>query len=322
MSRRSISSAAAVALSLAVTGLSLTAVAQSTDIDGVFDVGGHGLYLKCEGTGTPTIVYLHGAIWDRAEVPLPHANGEFAQRALADDYRVCVYDRRNVGLSDSVDAPQLPEDAVGDLHGLLAAADVKPPYVLLGASFGGLLAYLYANEYPDDVVGMLLLDSMIPDELPLDQFYPPDDRFEAFDAEDESDTAERISHFKVLTAAQPTIGQEPAIPVTYLLSKSEGYGAESTGIAEYDAQILDLLHAYVDRFSPGRYVEVDSPHFMEAAIPDQVVEELRGVIAAAVGSAADAETSGLPRSPSAVVTTLSLPRTPVTGSSSPATGAT
>ena len=61
---------------------------------------------------------------------------------------------------------------------------------------------------------MLLLDSMIPDELPLDQFFPAEERFEAFDAEDELETAERISHFKVLTAVQPYIGHVPAIPVT------------------------------------------------------------------------------------------------------------
>ena len=67
-----------------------------------------------------------------------------------------------------MDEPQLPEDALTDMRRLLAAAKVEPPYVLLGASFGGLLSYLYANTYPDEVVGMVLLDSMFPDELSLD----------------------------------------------------------------------------------------------------------------------------------------------------------
>ena len=58
-----------------------------------------------------------------------------------------------------------------DLHRLLAAAGVEPPYVLLGASFGGMLAYLYANTYPDEVVGMVLLDAMFPDELSMEYLF-------------------------------------------------------------------------------------------------------------------------------------------------------
>ncbi len=284
MSGRATRLALATVLSLTATGHALTAIAQASttsDIDGLFDVGGHGLYLGCQGTGSPTIVYLHGAVGSRDEVPIPHANGEFAQRALSGDHRVCVYDRRNVGMSETVDAPQLPEDAIADLHELLDVAGVEPPYVLLGASFGGLLSYLYANTYPEDVVGMVLLDSMIPDELSLDVFFPPEERFEAFDAEDESETAERISHFKVLSAAQSYVGQEPAIPLTYLNSLSDGYGASDIGIPEYDEQIVGLLEAYVERFAPGTLIEVDSPHFMEAAIPDQIVEALRGVLESA-----------------------------------------
>jgi pimeloyl-ACP methyl ester carboxylesterase len=266
---------------MAVTCSPLAVHAQAagdSEIDGVFEVDGHGLYLSCQGTGSPTIVYLHGAIWDTGEVPLPHVNGQFAQRALADEYRVCVYDRRNVGMSEVVDAPQSPEDAIADMRGLLAAAGVEPPYVLLGASLGGLLAYLYANEYPDEVVGMLLLDSMFPDELSLDALFPPEERQEAFVEEDENESPERMSHFMVLSAAQPYIGHEPAIPVTYLSSIPEGNDVGDDLPQAYREQILGLQQAYVERFSPGTYLRVDSPHFMEAAIPDRVLAELRTVI--------------------------------------------
>jgi pimeloyl-ACP methyl ester carboxylesterase len=254
-------------------------IADASIIDGVFEVDAHGLYLNCRGAGSPTIVYLHGAIWETGF--LPHANGEFAQRALSADHRVCVYDRRNVGLSETVDAPQSPDDLIGDLRGLLAAAGVEPPYVLLGASFGGLVAYLYANAYPDEVVGMLLLDSMFPDELSLDDLFPPDERYEAFDAEDENESLERISHFKVIQAAQQYVGHEPAIPVTYLSSIPEGFDVNDYGNPEYDEQVMDLQEAYVERFSPGRYVRVDAPHFMEPAIPELIAEELRLLVEAA-----------------------------------------
>lgn len=248
----------------------------STDIDGKFDVGGHSLYLKCYGTKSPTIVYMHGSITHRSVDP--HANGERFLIALGNERRVCVYDRRNLAHSDTVDAPQRPKDAITDMHKLLAAADVKPPYVLLGASFGGILSYLYANTYPDEVVAMVLLDSMFPDELTLDHLFEPAERIEAFDAEDENNSLERISHFKALKASQPYIGKEPAIPVTYLSSIPEGYDVDPSGPPEYNKKILGLQKAYVQRFSPGRYLRVNAPHFMEPAIPDTITQELQRVI--------------------------------------------
>ena len=241
-----------------------TQAAATGKIDGKFDVGGHSLYLKCTGTEPPTIVYMHGSITERSVDP--HVNGEFLT-ALSGEHRVCVYDRRNLGHSDTVDAPQLPKDAIGDLHALLAAADVGPPYVLVGASFGGLLSYLYANTYPDDVVGMVLLDSQFPDELALEHLFKPEDRYMASDAEDENESLEPISHFKVFNASEPYIGKEPAIPVTNLSSIPEGFDVNDFNIPEYDRKILGLQKAYVERFAPGRYVRVDAPHFMEEAIP-------------------------------------------------------
>jgi pimeloyl-ACP methyl ester carboxylesterase len=253
--------------------------ASAAVIDGKFDVGGHSLYMKCHGSTPPTVVYVHGSI-NEADV-VPHTNATQFLDSLGDEHRVCVYDRRNLGRSDTVDAPQLPKDALDDMHSLLAAAKVEPPYVLLGASFGGLLAYLYANTYPDEVVGMVLLDSMFPDELGIDRLFKPADRFKAYSAEDENETLERISHYKVLTVAQPYIGKEPDIPVTYLSSIPEGYDVNDYGIPEYNKKILGLQKAYVERFSPGRYVRVDSPHFMEVAIPERITKELRRVIEAA-----------------------------------------
>jgi pimeloyl-ACP methyl ester carboxylesterase len=247
-------------------------------IDGKFDVGGHSLYIRCEGSAPPTVVYMHG--WIDNESIEPHGNGEQFIDALSGEHRVCVYDRRNLGKSDTVDAPQLPEDAITDMRNLLNAAGVDPPYVLLGASFGGLLSYLYANMHPDEIVGMVLLDSMFPDELSLEHLVPPKERQKAFVEEDEESSLERISQFKALKAAQRFIGEEPAIPVTYLASIPEGFDDTDFG-PEFNEQILDLQEAYVDRFSPGRYIRVDSPHFMEKAIPDRITEELRKIIAQA-----------------------------------------
>jgi pimeloyl-ACP methyl ester carboxylesterase len=250
------------------------AAPSSTSIEGRFDVGGHSLYLRCDGTGSPTIVYLHGAIFDGGFDP--HTNGLHTSERLSDEYRVCVYDRRNLGRSDTVDAEQRPQDMVADLHVLLAAAGVEPPYVFLAASFGGVLGYLYLNTYPDDVVGMVQLDSMFPDELFHEHLFPQPERYTAFSKDDACCTLERISHYRMLRAAFRYVGREPPVPMTYFYSLQD---PREYGIPKYDSIIVDVLQRYVDRFSPGTFVPIDAPHFMEPAIPDEIADALRDVIA-------------------------------------------
>lgn len=243
-------------------------------VDGSVDVGGHRLYLTCRGTGSPTVVYLHGSIDNPLAVP--HRNAFAIRDRLVDHVRVCLYDRRNVGWSDTVDAIQEPKDVMRDLETLLEVAGVEPPYVLLGASFGGLLSYLYANEHPDDVAGMVLLDAMFPDDLRLDPLWPREDWYQSFHTEDQCCTVERVSHWKVLKKSQAFIGREPAIPVIYLTAEQDP--RNQTGIEAYDAVVLDVLAGYVNRFSPGEIRSVDAPHFMEPIVPDEIADAVLDVV--------------------------------------------
>ncbi|GAB3035986.1 hypothetical protein GCM10011376_17960 [Nocardioides flavus (ex Wang et al. 2016)] len=247
--------------------------AQDTVVEGLHDVGGHRLFLTCSGSGSPTVVYMHGAVWDADTVP--HANALAIRDLLDEDHHVCLYDRRNVGLSETVDAVQQPKDALRDLERLLGAAGVEPPYVLLGASFGGLLSYLYANEHPDQVAGMVLLDSMFPDELQFDRYFPRLDRYQSFHRSDMCCEVERISHWKAMKKAARHIGREPRIPVTYLASAQEPWGG--LGIPEYDDNIIAALEGYVGRFAPGELRWVDAPHFMEPFVPDEIAAAVRDV---------------------------------------------
>lgn len=244
-------------------------------VAGMFDAGGHSLYMSCAGTGAPTIVYLHGRVWDRAAVPLPHANGLRFQERLSDDYRVCVYDRRNLGRSETVDATQMPDDAISDLRAALESAGVEPPYVLLGASFGGLLAYHYLGSHPQEVAGMVLLDSPIPDELQLESMFPQEDGYETFADHDQCCTPERLADFTTFQAAERHIGQEPDVPVVYLISSEP----RAPHVAGYDSAFAELREAYIARFPRGELVAVDAPHFMEPAAPDAIEDALRRVIA-------------------------------------------
>ena len=75
---------------------------------------------------------------------------------------VCAYNRAGQGLSDPRPLPHGAGSAVQDLHLLLEAARLPPPYVLVGASFGGLDVQLFARRYPTEVAGVVLVDSIAP----------------------------------------------------------------------------------------------------------------------------------------------------------------
>jgi pimeloyl-ACP methyl ester carboxylesterase len=81
---------------------------------------------------------------------------------VARDTRVCVYDRAGRGWSESADVPQGGAQIATDLHTLLDRAHVPGPYVLAGHSFGGLYVLAFAARYPDEVAGMVLVDSTAP----------------------------------------------------------------------------------------------------------------------------------------------------------------
>ena len=121
----------------------------------LYDVGGHRLHLNCSGTGSPTVVLENGLgatspTWTRITAEVSRTT------------RVCAYDRAGQGWSDDVDTPQDGLAIAADLHTLLARAGEAGPYVLVGHSAGGPYAMTYAAQYPDEVAGMVLLDSMSP----------------------------------------------------------------------------------------------------------------------------------------------------------------
>jgi pimeloyl-ACP methyl ester carboxylesterase len=132
------------------------------------------------GAGSPTVVLVSGAlgrgdVWSR-DLKEPEGARTMVFPAVAAFTHVIEYDRPgtigevNTSLepdgplfypsrSDPVPQPRTTQDMVDDLHALMGAADIPGPYVLVAHSAGGLLVRLYASEYPDDVVGMVLLDS-------------------------------------------------------------------------------------------------------------------------------------------------------------------
>lgn len=116
------------------------------------DIGGYRMHIDARGEGAPTVV-LEAAIWDFG------LTWALVQPSLAEFTRVVSYDRAGLGWSDPSPRPRTVDVMVDELHALLGAAGIDPPYVLVAQSYGGLISRLYAYRHPDEVAGMVMVDS-------------------------------------------------------------------------------------------------------------------------------------------------------------------
>jgi Serine aminopeptidase, S33 len=129
-------------------------------LDRVVDIGdGRGLYVKCAGRGSPTVVMEAG------DVDTGDTYSQLASE-LAGTTRACYYDRANLGRSSPAPGPRGMPEFVGDLERLLAAARIPGPYVLVGSSGGGYIVAGYALRNPEKTAGLVMFDTFAPDPNP------------------------------------------------------------------------------------------------------------------------------------------------------------
>jgi hypothetical protein len=129
------------------------------------DIGGYSLAYQCEGTGSPAVILEAG--YRASGIG---TFGETIQPTLARTTRVCTYDRAGVGVSDARLASVTPLTSVTqaqELHTMLDAIGVQGPFVYVGHSYGGMIARAFAATYPDETVGLVLLDASSEPEIPV-----------------------------------------------------------------------------------------------------------------------------------------------------------
>lgn len=127
------------------------------------DVGGYRLNIHCTGEGGPAVILDNG-------MGLPAVGWGLVQPDVEKFTQVCSYDRAGYGWSDPGPLPRSSQQIAKELHTLLQNAGIRPPYVLVGHSFGGFNVRVYNGLYPNEVVGMVLVDSELEDE---DALSPP-----------------------------------------------------------------------------------------------------------------------------------------------------
>ncbi|QLE59459.1 alpha/beta hydrolase [Nostoc sp. TCL26-01] len=120
----------------------------------LIDVGGHRLHLYTLGKSSPTLPTVV------LEHSLGGIEGYLLVQEIAKLTQVCIYDRAGYGWSDYSPHPRTSEQIVKELNSLLTQAEIAPPYILVGNSFGSYNVRLYAHYFPEKVVGIVLTDGL------------------------------------------------------------------------------------------------------------------------------------------------------------------
>jgi pimeloyl-ACP methyl ester carboxylesterase len=282
---------------------------RSGDLGLVQEVDGRSLFLECEGSGSHTVVLQSGFgnagdIWSLTDTSAPAVFP-----ALAESNRVCVYDRPGsmitttdaggaLALADSAlpgrsDPAPMPRDAaevVTELHDLLAVAGVPGPFVLVGHSLGGTFDVLYARTYPDEVSGLVVIDSPLPPNrdpispqtwesvrvMGLDQSLVPGYQLESYDLGttfDEINAAGALPDTPVVVVRRgaPSMGGAQ-VPEGSPITQAE---LDMIGAAQWDGQAVWAAGV------PGAELITvpDTTHYIQNQRPDVVVDAVRQAIA-------------------------------------------
>ena len=192
-------------------------------------IGDRSLWLECTGEGSPTIVLESGLGGD-------HRTWDRVAPELSATARVCVYDRAGIADSDPAPGTRTAADAVDDLRALLDAAGIAPPYVLVGFSYGGIVTQLHALMYPDDVAGIVLIESNHPLEAAQFAEHLTPEQVE-LDREMALGNPEGLDVFAGMDEAAAA-GPLPDVPLVVVTAGiSEGWPPG------WDAEALDALRA-------------------------------------------------------------------------------
>lgn len=235
------------------------------------DVGGYKLAYECAGTGSPAVIleagYTASGIDTYGQTILPE---------IAEKTRVCTYDRAGDGLSDA--RPESVHPVTGgtqakELRAMLSAAGVEPPYVVVGHSYGGMVAREFARVYADAVAGVVLLDASSEPEIPVYE------RLHAgpwIDGTVEPGPNQRLDMQATVRELRrsPSLGATPLIVVTAGVLEDQWLSTVPALASRAQTRLAGLSSNAI------HVLDRDEGHFIPDNDPDTVIRAALAVVAA------------------------------------------
>ncbi|QGI44116.1 alpha/beta fold hydrolase [Bacillus licheniformis] len=190
---------------------------------------------------------------------------------IDEDLGLFAYDRAGLGKSGPSTSKRTADQMVKELKALLAAADVKPPYLFVAHSFGAVIASLFASRYSDEVIGMVLLDPACEDQeekvLPLLPDTLKEDYVKQFSIEGSHEDFKQS--LDMLKQEKKHLGSVP------LLVLSAGKRTEAAKQAHQEwlklhSRLLSLSHqsGWIQAKNSSHLIHHDEPHIVQLAIYD------------------------------------------------------
>jgi pimeloyl-ACP methyl ester carboxylesterase len=232
------------------------------DLPPRLNVDGRLLRMRIEGAGSPAVVLeigLGGALEEWAAV----------QPGLARFTKVVAYDR--LGAQDT--QPMLTgQDIARELRAALDRAGIKPPYVLVGQSFGGIYTRIFASMHPDEVVGMVLLDPSQEDFIAWMEVHHPTRCIRKTDVKNWPEGAGIWATLDEVKSSPPL----PDVPIVV----ATGTRPSDDPIRIATLPVWTESHAdWVQTLPQGRHVVVpESGHGVHVEASHQVIELIRQVV--------------------------------------------
>ena len=233
------------------------------------DVGGHSLNLLIGGQGSPAVVFEGG-------FGTGIVSWSTVQKEVAAFARTVSYDRAGLGQSDLGPKPRSAKQIATELHVALDKAGVKPPYVLVGHSFGGIYVRVFADMYPKEVVGMVLID---PSQESFNDWLKKNQSDRVKDSEAQIAKAPEGVRAEAATTqssyAEARGTKIPAgIPVT-LLSATE----DESMPADARTAWIQNHKEWIATVPGGKHVIVEKTgHFIQAQQPKLVIETIQQML--------------------------------------------
>lgn len=275
MVRASLSIVARWLISAILGVVPLLCMAQ-TPRDGRVDLGGYQLYISESGSGAPAVVFESGLGEDVA-------TWSNVQPQVALFTRTLAYDRAGLGKSGPSPHPKTVSEMAFELHSLLHAASVPPPYVLVGHSLGGAIVQVYAHSYPKEVAGLVLVDpadGRLNDRLRSHMTAPEwaerqkalDEAMPKFTDTQKAELEAYKTSGKDLADAFPM----PEVPIILLTGTKKNPEFPGNPL-EQDLK-LELHNELLAKIPQSKHVLVpNSRHYIQNDAPAQVIEAIRDV---------------------------------------------